>query len=127
MDLEKLKALHAAIYSAARDEGAKRERSRVAAHLTMGESSGDLKTAHAAIRSGADLTFEIQAQYLAASMNREDIRLHQAESDEAAAVVENAKAPPSGYRDDQGEAVLARLTELVGDAEVGERDLEGIE
>ena len=127
MDLEKLKSLHPAIYSAAKAEGAQRERHRVSSHIIMGQKSGDLKTAHAAIRSGADLTFEIQAQYLAASMNREDIRLHQSESDEAAAVVENAKAPPSGYRDDQGEAVLARLTELVGDAEVGERDLEGIE
>ena len=117
MDLEKLKSLHPAIYSAAKAEGAQRERSRVAAHLTMGAKSGDLKTAHVAIRSGADLTFEIQAQYLAASMNREDIRLHQSESDEAEAIFADIALPPSNFGDSHGEAVLSRLTELVGDGD----------
>ena len=117
MTLEELKERHPAVYRAAKAEGAQRERSRVSSHIVLGQKSGDLKTAHAAIRNGADLTFEIQAQYLAASMNRADTAERQAESDEAEAVYENAKAPPSGYRDDQGEAVLARLTELVGDGE----------
>jgi hypothetical protein len=120
MNLEELKERHPAVYRAARDEGAQRERSRAVAHLTMGESSGDLKTALASIRNGADLTFEIQAQYLAASMNRADTAERQAESDEAEATYENARPPPSGYRDDFGEAVLSRLTELVGVDEVGE-------
>jgi hypothetical protein len=119
MDLEKLKTRHARVYRAALDDGAQRERSRAVAHLTMGEKSGDLKTALASIRSGADLTFEIQAQYLAASMNRADTVERQAESDEAEAVYENAKAPPSGYRDEHGEAVVSRLEELLGVGEVG--------
>ena len=124
MNLEDLKAQHPAIYKAAVAEGAQRERHRVSSHIIMGQKSGDLKTAHAAIRSGADLTFEIQTQYMAAGMNRADVRAHQSDSDLAEAVVEGAQPPASGFRDDQGEAVLTRLTELVGDAEVGERDLE---
>jgi hypothetical protein len=125
MNLEELKAQHPAVYRAAKAEGVQRERHRVSSHIIMGRKSGDLKTAHAAIRSGADLTIEIQAQYLSASMNREDIRLHQVESDEAEATYENAKRPTGTHVDQLGEAVLSRLTELVGVDEVGERDLEG--
>jgi hypothetical protein len=124
MDLEELKSLHPAVYKAAKAEGAQRERSRAVAHLTMGESSGDLKTALASIRNGADLTFEIQAQYLAASMNRADTAERQAESDEAEAAFVDAKRPTGAHTDTFGEAVLDRLTELLGVDEVGERDLE---
>jgi hypothetical protein len=126
MNLEELKAQHPATYRAAKADGAQRERSRAVAHLTLGEKSGDLKTALASIRSGADLTMEIQAQYLSASMNRADTAERQAESDEAEAMFENAKAPPSGYRDEHGEAVVSRLEELLGVGEVGEK-IEGIE
>jgi hypothetical protein len=93
----------------------------------MGESSGDLKTALASIRNGAELTIEIQAQYMAARMNRAAVRLHQEESDEATAILEDAKRPAGTHVDQLGEAVLSRLTELVGVDEVGERDLEGTE
>jgi hypothetical protein len=90
----------------------------------MGESSGDLKTALASIRNGADLTIEIQAQYMSAAINREDIRLHQAESDEAEATFENAQRSTTTHVDEFGEAVIDRLTELLGVDEVGEADLE---
>ena len=51
----------------------------------------------------------------AAAINREDIRLHQSESDEAEAVYENAKAPPKGtHVDELGEAVFSKLEEMVG-------------
>jgi hypothetical protein len=67
----------------------------------------------------------MQAQYLSASMNRAAVRLHQAESDEAEATFVDAKRPAGTHVDQLGEAVLSRLTELVGVDEVGERDLEG--
>jgi hypothetical protein len=117
MDLEELKSLHPAIYKGAQAEGAQRERSRAVAHLTMGERSGDLKTALASIRNGADLTIEIQAHYMAAGMNRAAVRLHQEESDEATAILEDAKRPAGTHVDQHGEAVFARLQELVGDTE----------
>jgi hypothetical protein len=127
MNLEELKERHPAVYKAAKAEGAQRERHRVSSHIIMGEKSGDLKTAHASIRNGADLTIEIQAQYMSAAINREDIRLHQVESDEAEAAFVDAKRPAGTHVDQLGEAVLSRLTELVGVDEVGERNIEGIE
>jgi len=118
MNLEDLKTRHPKIYRAAHACGAKRERSRAVAHLTMGERSGDLKTALASIRNGADLTMDIQAVYLAASMNRADTAERQAESDAAEATCRDARLPASGYRDNFGEAVLARLAALVGTDDV---------
>jgi hypothetical protein len=126
MNLEELKERHPAVYRAAKAEGVQRERHRVSSHIIMGRKSGDLKTARAAIRNGADLTFEIQAQYLAASMNRADTAERQAESDEAEAVYENAKRPAGTHVDEHGEAVVNRLEELLGVGEVGE-NIEGIE
>lgn len=53
------------------------ERDRVLAHLTMGEASGDMKTACLAIRDGSAMTAELQAKYLAAGMNKADIKRRQ--------------------------------------------------
>ena len=119
MDLEKLKSLHPAIYSAAKAEGAQRERHRVSSHIIMGQKSGDLKTAHAAIRNGADLTFEIQAQYLAASMNRADTAERQAESDEAEAATADAETTSDKDTDKFGEQVFDLLNDMVGTHSVG--------
>ena len=114
MNLTELQERHPAVYKAAKADGAQRERHRVSSHIIMGQKSGDLKTALAAIRNGADLTIEIQAQYLAASMNRAAVRERQAESDEAEATYENAKAAPSAHADTFGEAVIDRLAVLLG-------------
>ena len=119
MDLEELKAQHPAVYKAAAAEGAMQERDRVGAHLTLGEKSGDLKTAFAAIRSGDDLTMEIQAQYLAASMNRADTAERQAESDEAEAVTADAETKPEQGSDAFGEKVYELLAGMVGTHSVG--------
>jgi hypothetical protein len=72
MDLKTLKASHPDLVEALHNEGASSERDRVNAHLTMGEASGDLKTAFAAIKSGDGMTATLQATYLAAGMNRRD-------------------------------------------------------
>ena len=119
MTLEELKAQHLDVYKAAAAEGATQERDRVSAHLTLGEKSGDLKTAHAAIRSGADLTMEIQAQYLAASMNRADVAEHQAESDEAEAATADAETTSDKDTDKFGESVYSLLNDMVGTHSVG--------
>jgi ClpP class serine protease len=119
MDLEELKTQHPAVYKQAAAEGATQERDRVAAHLTLGEKSGDLKTAFAAIRSGADLSMEIQAQYLAASMNRADVAEHQAESDEAEAATADAETTSDKDTDKFGETVYSLLNDMVGTHSVG--------
>jgi ClpP class serine protease len=119
MDLEELKTQHPAVYKQAAADGALQERDRVAAHLTLGEKSGDLKTAFAAIRSGADLSMEIQAQYLAASMNRADVAEHQAESDEAEAATADAETTSDKDTDAFGEKVFSLLNDMVGTHSVG--------
>ena len=119
MNLEQLKTNHPKLFRAAVADGVESERSRVSSHVVMGQKSGDLKTAHAAIRSGADLTFEIQAQYLAASMNRADTAERQAESDEAEAATADAETTSDKDTDKFGESVYSLLNDMVGTHSVG--------
>lgn len=77
MDLNTLKAQHADVYAAAVQEGVTQERDRVGAHVTMGEASGDMKTAITAINDGSAMTAQLQATYMAAGMNRQDVNNRQ--------------------------------------------------
>lgn len=103
MNKETLKAQHPELYAAIHEEGrvagvaagTTLERDRVGAHLTMGEASGDMKTALTAIASGEGMTATLQAKYLAAGMNRNAQTARQTDSDGAARTVANA-APPAG-------------------------------
>ena len=56
----------------------------------MGEASGDMKTAIAAAKDGSEMTATLQAQYMAAGMNRADRETHESEGAEAAAAVPRA-------------------------------------
>lgn len=91
MDLQTLKAQHPDVYAAAAQEGQDQERDRVNAHLTMGEASGDMKTAIGAIGDGSAMTATLQAKYLAAGMNRSDVQARQDDDAEAGAA-DNANA-----------------------------------
>jgi ClpP class serine protease len=101
MNLETLKAQHPEVYAAIRAEGeaegiksgVAQERDRVSAHLTMGEASGDMKTALTAIADGSGMTASLQAKYLAAGMNRSAIVARETEGAAAAAVTAGATAP----------------------------------
>lgn len=77
MDRQTLKAQHPDVYATVMEEGVTQERDRVAAHLTMGEASGDMKTAVGAINEGSIMTASLQATYMAAGMNRSDISSRQ--------------------------------------------------
>ena len=92
LDLKTLKAQHPEIYEAAKQEGVTAERDRVLGHLTMGQESGDMKTAISAIESGDGMTVKLQAKYMSAAMNRRDVTARQADSDTAGAAVEGAGA-----------------------------------
>ena len=85
MDLKTLKAQHPDVYSAAVQAGITQERDRVCAHLIMGETSGDTKTAFAAIKDGSEMTATLQATYLAAGMNKQDVDNRQADDTDATA------------------------------------------
>lgn len=95
MNLETLKKDHPELFAAVVKEGVAQERDRVCAHLTMGEQSGDMKTAVAAIQSGDGMTQTLTAKYLAAGMNRADRSARQVETDTAGAAVDGAAAPPA--------------------------------
>lgn len=90
MDLAELKVQHPATYAAAVQEGTAQERDRVTAHVTMGEASGDIKTALTAIQDGSAMTGALSAKYMAASMNRGDVNARQ--QDEVPAVTTDANA-----------------------------------
>ena len=60
MDLKQLQAQHPETFAAAVQQGTTEERDRVSAHLMMGESSGDMKTASASIKDGSGMTATIQ-------------------------------------------------------------------
>lgn len=77
MDINELKAKHPATYQAAVEEGQNKERDRVGAHLTMGAASGDMKTAIAAVEDGSAMTATLQAKYMTAGMNRNDVSARQ--------------------------------------------------
>jgi ClpP class serine protease len=73
MNLNELKAQHPELFAQVVQLGVDGERDRVAAHLTMGEASGDMATAVGAINDGSAMTAALQSKYMAAGMNRRDI------------------------------------------------------
>lgn len=105
MDLEKLRAEHPALYAQIVGIGANQERERVNAHLILGEGSGDLKTAIAAIKDGSELTATLHATYLAAGMNRKDRQDAAADDAETAAAADAAANISDAAAADAGDAL----------------------
>jgi len=99
LDLRTLRSQHPDLFEAAVQEGVKEERDRVCAHLTMGEQSGDLKTAFGAIRAGDGMTQTLTATYLAAGMNRAEQTARQTETDQAGDAVAGAEPAPEEQPD----------------------------
>ena len=97
MDLTQLQAQHPETFAAAVQQGTTEERDRVSAHLMMGESSGDMKTASASIKDGSGMTATLQATYMTAGMNRSDVATRQ-DDDAGANAGDNANA-----QDDNGD------------------------
>jgi capsid assembly protease len=131
MNRETLKAQHPEVYAsivaegeaAGEARGVASERDRVTAHLTMGEASGDMKTAIAAIADGSGMTAALQAKYLAAGMNRNAIVARETEGAAAAAVTAGAGAPTAEGASagagaeggkDLGDLVADRVDALLG-------------
>lgn len=104
-----------AALNAATQSGVTQERDRVLAHLTMGESCGDMSIALEAIRSGANMTQELSARYLSASMNRADRNKRQAESNTAEAQLAGVGAASPKESTDLGDQVVAELKSQRGE------------
>jgi len=108
MDLTQLKAQHPETFAAAVQQGTTEERDRVQAHLLMGESSGDMKTASAAIKDGSAMTAVLQATYMTAGMNRSDVAARQADDISATA---GDKATAQEDAADQAGAEVLRIVQ----------------
>lgn len=111
MNLNELRAQHPDVYEAAVKAGVDQERDRVSAHLTMGEASGDMKTAVDAVKKGDGMTATLQAQYLAAGMNRRDQDSRQ-EDDTAAAGADGANNGGDGQ--DAADLVCGAVESALG-------------
>lgn len=113
MDLQTLKAQHPDVYAAAAQEGRTEERDRVGAHLTMGEASGDMKTAIGAVQDGSAMTATLQAKYMAAGMNRSDVQARQ-DDDADANAGDDANAGEEEAEANAGANILAAAAESCG-------------
>lgn len=113
MDVQTLKANHYDVYTAVRQKGVAEERDRVTAHLTMGEASGAMKTAIDAISDGSAMTATLQAKYLAAGMDRSDVRARQ-EDDKDADGADNLSSSGPDAEEAAGAAILAQAAENLG-------------
>lgn len=104
-----------AALDAAAQRGATQERDRVLAHLTMGESCGDMSIALEAIRGGHTMTQEYTARYLSAGMNRADRARRQTESNTAEAQLAGVGAASPKESTDLGDQVVAELKSQRGE------------
>jgi|SRR5688572_2905989 len=95
---------------AAVQRGIQQERDRVFAHLTMGESCGDMSIALEAIRSGAGMGLELNARYLSAGMNRADRQRRQQETSATEAALSGVETGATPGAVDLGDQVVAVLT-----------------
>jgi ClpP class serine protease len=122
MEEKELRAQHPDLYEAVLNKGVAQgqatERDRCTAHLTMGEKSGDMKTAIGAVKSGEGMTLTLQAEYMTAAMNRSDRRTRQEESDEVGAAADGAAAPAAAS-EDIGDQVAAIVDQRKGKVKHG--------
>lgn len=109
MTPEDLRVQHRETYDAVMQLGVNQERDRVVAHVTMGETCGDMAIATEAIRSGDAMTQTLTARYLAAAVNRKDRSTRQDEAEAAKKATEgaNATAEQQGDLGDQVAAIMA--------------------
>jgi len=110
MDLKDLKSQHPETFAAAVQQGVVEERDRVTAHLVMGESSGDIKTASASIRNGDAMTATLSATYMTFGMNRSDVDARDKDNLEANA----GDAANTGSDDDKGGDVAGLIEARLG-------------
>jgi ClpP class serine protease len=83
MTLDELKAQHAGLLQESNANAVAKERDRVAAHLTMGEASGDMATAIEAIKAGDSMSESLQAKYMAAGMTKNNMQARADDNPEA--------------------------------------------
>lgn len=114
MDLSTLKAEHPAVYKAAVDAGIALERDRAGAHLTMGEMSGDMKTAIACAIDGSEMTQVITAKHMMATANRRDMDNRGTDEATTAAAADAVSATDAERDEIASDSILAQAAEICG-------------
>ena len=112
MTEDELKAAHPELYKQVRADAAaaavNTERDRVDAHLTAGESSGDMKTSLAAVRDGSEMTQTLMVKHVMAGKNNAAGADRQTETNAAGEAVDGA-APSTQTDKDFGDQVVEVL------------------
>jgi len=88
MDIIKLQSEHPELYASIVEKATETERDRVEAHLEAGLESGDMDTAVASIRSGAEMTQKLASRYMMAGIKKHAQATRQEETDEAGEAVD---------------------------------------
>lgn len=109
MDKDELRAKHPQLFAQVMQLGADAERDRVSAHLTMGDSSGDMETAKKAIEDGSEMTAGLQAKYMSAAMRRSDTAARAGDDDAAAAALDGAEGATAQDTAAQDKAAAANI------------------
>jgi len=125
MDLKTLKAEHPEVFSEACDEATTKERKRVKAHLKMGETTGAMAIALAAIANGTPFADdEVQAEYMSAGQNKRDSSARADDDEEASAALDGKKETSSKNggtdSDDYGKGFASAMAEIRGSAAEGD-------
>lgn len=115
MDEIELQAKYPAVHAAVMQRGVDNERERAACHLTMGESSGDMKTALTAVENGDPMTELYRCKYAAHKMKQDDSKARIADDSEAEAA--DGAAPAASAADEK--ATLEEDTISFVEAEMG--------
>lgn len=119
MDLATLKTEQPAVYAAAvqvgKEQGINEERERVESHLTMGEASGDMKTALAAVESGDQCSSKYMAKYNAASMKRNATAAHVQDGGDAGVALDGADPKKNVQASDDSGELFASVADAVCD------------
>jgi len=108
MKISELKARHPELFAEVVGLGVNQERERVAAHLTMGEASGDMELAVASINEGAEMSATINAKYMAAHMKRKESNDRQDEN------VDDMNTGDNGENVNDDEAMAQEVAKLLG-------------
>lgn len=119
MDLNTLKAQHPAVYEAAVAEGETKgktiEHKRCSAHAKMAKNAGCADIALSAIIEGKAFSDDdVQADYLTARMNRQDVATRQEESDKASQAVAGANG---GKNQEQPKSLLDAAADVFAGTE----------
>lgn len=99
--------LYNQIYNDGKKAGIENERDRVEAHLTMGETSGAMEAAVKHIKAGDGLTQAINAEYMAAALNKGDLNARK-EDDPPVVKTETEPNPVEKAKEIAAEVVALR-------------------